>query len=191
MIRAIFFDFFGVISSEVSPFWFEKHFSDDEAARLKEEYMTPADRGDLSDDEVFETLSRLSGETPDEIRADFRSRLKIKEDTVALIETLKNNYPIVLVSNAMRDWLRNILTENDLLRLFDKVVISSELGMIKPERDIFEYALSSIGVRADEAVFLDDNEKNVKGAEAIGINGIVFTTAKDAGQKLAEIGVAI
>ena len=191
MIKAIFFDFFGVISTEVSPFWFEKHFAPDEAARLKEEYMIPADLGELSEDEVFSALSRLSGEPEDSIRQDFRSRVSIKKDTVALIESLKEKYPIVLVSNAMKGWLKNLLVKEDLLRLFDHVIISGEIGLIKPERPIFDAALAAVGVEPSEAVFLDDSERNVKGACAVGINGILFTTACEARERLFSLGVEL
>jgi epoxide hydrolase-like predicted phosphatase len=189
MIKAVLFDFFGVISSEVSPFWFQKHFSPDEAARLKEEYMTPADRGDLSEDEVFDTLSRLSGEKSDDIRRDFASRLVINGDTVRLIESLKGRYKTVLVSNAMRDYLRRILKENDLERLFDSIVISGEEGIIKPGREIFELALERAGVLPEEAVFIDDNEGNIEGAKSAGIAGILFKDPKGARVALSELGV--
>ena len=92
MKKTVIFDFFGVISSEVSPFWFAERFDAEEAIRLKEEYMTPADRGDLSEDEVFEGLARLSGETPDAIRADFLRRVVINSEVVDLIKMIKKKY---------------------------------------------------------------------------------------------------
>ncbi len=177
-VKAILFDFFGVISSEVSPFWFAERFEAEEAKRLKEEYMSPADRGDVSEEETFRRLSQLSGETPDEIRADFCRRAIINPEMVELVEGLRERYKTVLVSNAMEKWLTEIMTKNDLHRLFDAVVISAKEKAAKPDCEIFGRALLSAGVKAEEAIFIDDNKKNADGAKAVGIDGIVFKDRK-------------
>ena len=48
------------------------------------------------------------------------------------------------------------------------------MGCIKPSREIFERVLSECGILADETLFVDDSEKNIKGAEAVGIHGYLF-----------------
>jgi beta-phosphoglucomutase-like phosphatase (HAD superfamily) len=88
MKKAVIFDFFGVISTEVAPFWFEERFSPDKAAELKEKYMGPSDRGEASEDETFAALSALSGERAEDIREDFDRRVKINPEMVELIESL-------------------------------------------------------------------------------------------------------
>ena len=191
MIKAIIFDFFGVISSEVSPFWFAERYEHEKALELKEKYMSLSDRGDVSENETFESLSRLSGESAADIRADFTRRAVINQDTVELIKLLKSNYKIVLLSNAMGTWLRGILEKNSLPELFDEIIISSEVRLIKPEPEIFNLALSRIGVQADEAIFLDDNKANADGASAIGLHGIVFTDAENAKIELLAKGIKI
>ncbi len=190
-IKAIIFDFFGVISTEVSPFWFAERFSEEEAKALKDKYMTPADRGDLTEEEVFLTLSELSGESPTKIEADFASRVKIDKEMTSLIESLRGDYKTVLLSNAMGTWLWKILKANDLEGLFDTIVISSEEHVVKPDRRIFEIALKRLGVNADEAVFIDDNKKNADGALSVGINGIIYTGLDDLKNTLCELGVRI
>jgi epoxide hydrolase-like predicted phosphatase len=66
---------------------------------------------------------------------------------------------------------------NDYLRddwdtLFDAVVISGEVGMRKPDPDIFDYTLRRIDRHARETVFVDDMEPNVRGAAAVGLIGV-------------------
>lgn len=190
-IKAVIFDFFGVISSEVSPFWFRERFSDEEAKILKEKYMTPADRGDLTEEEVFLTLSELSGESPTKIEADFASRVVIDKKMTELIDSLHGYYKTALLSNAMGTWLWKILKSNDLERRFDTIVISSEERAVKPEGRIFEVALKRLGISADEAVFIDDNERNVDGALSVGINGIIYTGLDDLKTKLRELGITV
>ena len=186
-IKAIIFDFFGVISSEVSPFWFAERFSPDEAKILKDKYMTPADRGDVTEEELFESLSQVSGDSPSEIEKDFERKTVIDKDMVEYIKALGQSYKLVLLSNALASWLRKILTKHNLEELFDLVIISSEVGMIKPDKKIFDLALERIGVKAEEAIFIDDNEKNTDGAKSVGINAVVFCDLEELKYKIAKI----
>jgi putative hydrolase of the HAD superfamily len=59
---------------------------------------------------------------------------------------------------------------------FDQVTFSYELGVIKPEPEIYEYALRGLGVAPSEALFFDDREENIEGARAIGLQAELFTT---------------
>ncbi len=190
-IKAIIFDFFGVISSEIAPFWFGERFPDEEARRLKDEYMSPADRGDVTDEELFSSLSALSGENSEDIKADFARRVHIDRELVAFIEKLGKKYKIALLSNAMAAWLRDILEKNNLNRLFDYKFISGELHIIKPEPGIFLSALEVLGIEPCEAMFIDDNIKNVNGAASVGINPILYTDLESLKSELETLKIEI
>ncbi|HEY3872940.1 MAG TPA: HAD family phosphatase [Actinocrinis sp.] len=73
-----------------------------------------------------------------------------------------------LLSNS---WGNEYLRE-DWDVLFDAVVISGEVGMRKPDPDIYLYTLEQLGCRPAEAVFVDDLEANIRGAAAVGIVGV-------------------
>lgn len=190
-ISTVVFDFFGVISSEVAPFWFAERYPEEEAKRLKDEYLSPADRGDIDEEELFGRLSALSGEPAEEIDRDFMRRAVINPDTVALIEELRRKYRVALLSNAQASWLHKILKANDLYRLFETMVISGEEHIIKPEPEIFRLLVSRMGISPSEAVFLDDNPTNAEAARAVGMHGIVFKNAEDAKNELRKLGVEI
>ena len=189
MKKTIIFDFFGVISSEVAPFWFAERFDRDTALRLKEEYMGPSDRGDVSEEETFARLALLTGEDALDIYDDFCRRAVINEDTVAVIKRLKKSYRIVLLSNAMSAWLKGILSKNDLYSLFDYTIISADEHIAKPDKRIFELALERAGIAAEDAVFIDDNPKNVDAARGAGIDGIIFKDAESLEVELREKGI--
>jgi putative hydrolase of the HAD superfamily len=57
--------------------------------------------------------------------------------------------------------------------------VSGELGTIKPSAEIFEHVMQQLGVTPEQTVFIDNKEVNVRGAEALGIAGHVYTTAAD------------
>ena len=175
MISRIVFDFFGVISSEVAPFIFGEVFSDEEAKRLKEEYMQPADRGDITEEQMYENLARLFSRTPEDMEEEYLRRAVIDRDMVAYIEELRKTYRVCLLSNAQSDYLRKVFDREDLDRLFDRKVVSGDVRMIKPYPEIFEYLLNLEGIKPSEAVFIDDNPKNVEGARAVGMNAILYS----------------
>ena len=174
--KTIMFDFFGVISSEIAPHWFEKHFSKIDAATLKEKYARPADSEEISEIEYFAQLAKLVSEKPEDIRNEWMSMVSINLNLVDYIKALRRNFQIVLCSNAPSPFLREILEKNTLSILFDTIIISSEIHAIKPEPDFFRLVLDRCAIKPEESVFIDDNNNNVIGAESIGIKGFVFSS---------------
>ena len=57
---------------------------------------------------------------------------------------------------------------------FDGVVVSSNVKMIKPYPEIYEYILKTYGLKAEECLFIDDVEANVEAAKAAGMKAFVF-----------------
>ncbi|WP_242903296.1 HAD family hydrolase [Actinomadura terrae] len=77
-----------------------------------------------------------------------------------------------LLSNSWgNDYPRDLFAD-----LFDAVVISSEVGMRKPDERIFQHALELLGLDAAECVFIDDIEYNIRAAKALGMLGIHHTS---------------
>jgi putative hydrolase of the HAD superfamily len=71
--------------------------------------------------------------------------------------------------------------------LFDAVVISSEVGMRKPESRIFRHAASLLGLAPSECIFIDDIEANVVAAEQLGFTGILHSAPDGTSERLAEL----
>ncbi len=62
---------------------------------------------------------------------------------------------------------------------------------MKPEKEAYEFVVKAINADPDECVFIDDLEKNVKGAESLGIKGILYINPAGLERDLVKIGVAI
>ncbi|MCR5583957.1 MAG: HAD family phosphatase [Lachnospiraceae bacterium] len=58
--------------------------------------------------------------------------------------------------------------------MVDGKVVSYEVKMVKPNKDIYECLLNRYSLKADECIFFDDRKENIKGAENVGIHGILF-----------------
>jgi putative hydrolase of the HAD superfamily len=71
--------------------------------------------------------------------------------------------------------------------MFDAIVISGEVGMRKPEPEIFGHVLDLLGVEAAQTVFVDDLEHNVRAAESLGLVGVHHTSYDTTAQRLEEL----
>lgn len=174
--KVILFDFFGVICSEVSPVWFRRHFDESEAVAIKNDIVAKGDLGIISEDDVFTRISERTGVPAEDIRREWEESSFINGELVEYIRRLRVHAPIYLLSNAIGSFLRRILDKNELWSLFDRVFISSDLGIAKPTPEFFTKVLSHIGAEASDAVMIDDNPSNIAGASAAGVDGIIFTS---------------
>lgn len=106
---------------------------------------------------------------------DFRSWISVEPGTVRLIEALHaGGTRTALLSNAGFDFgdpFRNA----PFATLFEKVFVSAELGMLKPDAEIYRHVASELGIEPEQMVFIDNKQVNVDGATALGITGHVFT----------------
>ncbi len=84
-----------------------------------------------------------------------------------------DGYKLYLLSNIGEIFIKEY-QKIDILRDFDGYVFSSEIKMIKPNRDIFEHLLHKFELVPEECLFVDDLAHNVKGALACGIDAVLF-----------------
>ena len=75
-----------------------------------------------------------------------------------------------------RDTLGSVFDADQREQLFDSVVISSDIGMIKPSRDIYEFALEQLGTEPEDTILIDDRPANTEGAEVVGMKTILYTS---------------
>lgn len=121
---------------------------------------------------------------------DWKSMLKPKADTVALIKMLRQNgYHIYYLSNLAADVAVEFKRQPKFQRLFDGGVISSEEKLLKPDPAIFTRLLERCGLIASETLFCDDNKENAAAAAQAGILGVQFLGAKNFQKLLKGYGV--
>jgi 2-haloacid dehalogenase len=75
------------------------------------------------------------------------------------------------------------------LRLFEDILVSGEVGLVKPDPQLFELACRRFGVAPGRAFFVDDSAANVEGAQRIGMTALLFTGAGALRRILQELGV--
>lgn len=90
------------------------------------------------------------------------------------IRSLSPRYKVGLLSNAWDDLRQTMHDRWNITELFDVMIISAEVGMVKPDPRIFHLAVDRLGVQPAEAVFIDDMQMNVEAARKVGLSAIQF-----------------
>lgn len=185
MIRAIIFDFFDVFRTDGYNRWLKQHGYVREGAYL--EASEKHDRGEYSDKQFFQAIADASGETAEQVEKELEADNELNEPLVGYLGTLHGRYKLALLSNSASEYLRDELARYDLEKYFDEIVISSEVGLIKPEPEVFEHIMQKLGVRPEECIFTDDNPKNTDAAQKLGIHGIVYTSVPELKRQIEAI----
>ncbi|MFP4467775.1 MAG: HAD family hydrolase [Bacteroidales bacterium] len=140
------------------------------------------DKGEVSPPAFREELRRLSGleVSDEEIDSAWNAMLlDLPAKRLALLERVGKRYRTFLLSNtnsihypAYMDYLNRHYGIADLSDLFNKQYLSFQVGMRKPDRDIFRHVLSDQALQAGETLFIDDSVQHVKGAREAGLNAV-------------------
>ena len=118
----------------------------------------------------------------------FLPGLLVSED---LLLALKRKYPLILVSNTNEVHIEFVRSNYRVLDYFDHDVLSYEVGALKPDRKIFEYAIAVSGHQPDALFFTDDREENILAARQLGMHAHQFQTELELVDALQQAGVEI
>jgi putative hydrolase of the HAD superfamily len=190
MIKAIIFDWAGVIGADGYWVWLNKNIKNiNDHKSFFQKISEDVDCAKISHHEFMELLSQESGKPQDQIWKEVKKEIILNKELISIIKKIKNKYKIGLLSNFTYPWLNEILTENNLWELFDKNIISSEHKMIKPNPEIFQNMISTLDVKPEEAVFVDDRQIHIEGAKKVGLEGILFTDNNKFINDLLKLGI--
>ncbi|MBK5109691.1 MAG: HAD-IA family hydrolase, partial [Anaerolineales bacterium] len=129
----------------------------------------------------------LTGAEIEQVQADFWAGDVLDEDLVNLLRDLRPIYETVLLSNAWDDLRKMIVDDWQIDDAFDRLVISAEIGLVKPDLAIYQWLISQLGMAPSKAVFVDDFLHNIEGARAAGFQVIHFRSPDQAQDELQAL----
>ena len=101
----------------------------------------------------------------------------------AMIEVVNElrqaGYRVALLTNAVREFRPVIEKTVPIYDLFDVIIDSSEVGMRKPDKEIYDLTSQKLGAENSQCLMIDDLVANVHGAENAGMQGLLFTTSDE------------
>jgi FMN phosphatase YigB (HAD superfamily) len=107
----------------------------------------------------------------------------------AVLKSTAAKLPTYLLSNTNALHIEHIRARYAFPALVRGAILSHELKLRKPQREIYEAALKMSGTLPEETVFIDDLEENCEGARKAGLHAIRYRGAADLKKKLAALGV--
>ena len=114
------------------------------------------------------------------------------EESVALMERLIDaGRDVTLLTNFAPDTFDEARRRFPFLERARGVTVSGEVGMIKPERGIYDHHARTFGLEPAATLFIDDSQKNVDGARQAGWQAVVFTDAPRLSADLLSLGVEV
>jgi epoxide hydrolase-like predicted phosphatase len=133
------------------------------------------ERGDVSDADFERDFGAMLAVEPDGLIGRLFAGLGPDETMIAAVKAVRGaGIPTGLISNS---WGTGIY-ERAPMEIFDATVISGDVGLHKPEPEIYRLGAERIGVAAEACIFVDDLRENIAGAEAVGMTGILHRGAQ-------------
>jgi epoxide hydrolase-like predicted phosphatase len=134
-------------------------------------------KGEITTAEHWEAVRKTLGVTKEEfalVPLEFWGGDALDQKLIDYLRSLRPHYKTALLSNAWDD-LRQMIEEVwKIDDAFDEILISAEVGLVKPDQRIYKKIISDLGVKPAEAVFVDDFPHNVEAAKAAGLDAIHF-----------------
>jgi epoxide hydrolase-like predicted phosphatase len=147
-----------------------------------------ASLGEISAQQHWEAvayrLGRPRAEAP-ALRDEFFGGDVLDRQLLEFIRSLRTSRRTGLISNAWAD-MRDYIVRNRFDDAFDALVISAEVGLLKPDPRIYELALDQMGAAPAAALLVDDMQANVEGALAVGMSAILFKDTDQVRNELAD-----
>lgn len=187
MIKAIIFDCFGVLTTDGWLAYRGSHFAND-PAKLQQanELIKKVDRGELSYDIFTQMIASMANDTATHVHAVISSHVRNEQLLEQIKATFYGHYKLGILSNAPANVLNKLFTEAQIA-WFDAVVLSYEIGAIKPDPRAYQAILQKLDVLAEEAIFIDDRQEYVDGATAIGIHALQYKSVDQTRKDIEEI----
>lgn len=149
------------------------------------EVLNEYEKGKITSAKMFEAISdKLGLDIPfEKFKRVWGDIFTLKEGIEELIRRVKKAASIAVLSNTDEMHFDFIMDRVEIMKDFDWLFLSHEIGFRKPDKEIFEYIRDVTGFAPNEMIFIDDIEEFVVAAKKYGIKGILFkdidTLAKD------------
>jgi putative hydrolase of the HAD superfamily len=157
----------------------------------EDELVVGFEKGHINDEEFGAAFARrLQEESGVEIDAEglvdrIFAGLRLEEPMMeAVVTARKSGLKTALLSNS---WGLGLYPRQRFPEMFDKVVISGEVGMRKPDAEIFEHTIKELGIAPERCVFVDDHPGHLKAAADIGMKTVLHRTPPETLEELSAL----
>jgi epoxide hydrolase-like predicted phosphatase len=171
MSRAIIFDSFGVLTDSVFGFLIKD--LSPQLAKKMSDINKLADAGQINGQQRNQQAMQFIDGGLITIENRYR-QARINDELLDFVLELRKKYKVGMLSNTADNGVEQFFSPADMTKYFDDVVLSYRVHLTKPNPEIYQLAAQRLNVAPAECIFVDDNARNVAGAEAVGMRGILY-----------------
>ncbi len=197
MVKVIIFDYGGVIGNNPSSYIYRAvsgKFGEN-IKRIKKEFLQfifQLEKSEISENKFWKKMAKdLNISDYEKLKkiwiGEFKKWAKINRTMIALLKDLRRRkYHICLLSNRIPFYRKGSITRV-INKNFDSVIYSFDVGMRKPEKEIYLYILKRLKVSPQECIIIDDNLKNLFYPKKLKMKTIHFKSFPQCKKKLIKL----
>lgn len=190
MIKAILFDFAGVIVSDGYWLWLADCVPKlDEKREFFQKLSERGDAGSIPQDEFLRLLSEATGVPSNTIYPQIMQKVRIHNDLLHLVTRLRKNYQVGLITNYTYGLFDQLSKKYHLATYFDHILVSSIVGFIKPDSRFYQLMFNALNVYASECVYIDDRAYQVNEAKKLGMQSLLYSDVTHLTSDLSKQGI--
>ena len=200
MIKAIAFDLGGVLFTEGKSVAYEKMKEDLGYDIEKIKYILTSSmsvdlrKGLIIDEDFWSWANRQLPEGYDTelIKKYWYDGYLLDDDVYRLAQKLKGKYKLLIFSGNIKSRIEYLENRYHFRNLFDIEVYSYDYHYNKPQKEFLEVMIKQAGVKPEEIVYIDDSSHDIRFAQELGINAIIYEKEKiqKLKKKLSTLGVS-
>ena len=188
MIRALVFDCFGVLYIDPGLGFYERaipRFSvlREDIRAIDRQY----DYGFIDEREHSKAIADLTGLKYEDVRTHARGAPVRNDILLDFGQQLRPDVKIGMLSNMGESGLVHLFSKQECDTLFDSIVLSSDIGIVKPQKEIYEITANRLGIPLEECMMIDDRQQYVDGAKAAGMSALLFQDTQQCINKITAV----
>jgi epoxide hydrolase-like predicted phosphatase len=198
-IKAIIFDMGGVVNIDIMPAVYKRvssafHMNAAKIQPVMHKYFVDLQKDYISTLGFWHRVCKeLDAHVSDSVLSKLYSQpyeehSYLKKSMIDLIQKLKINYKIGLITNTINDHYQVALARGHY-NIFDVAIISTIVKLRKPEKEIYLLALQKLQVKPEDAIYIDDYKKMLAPADELGMKTVLFTSVGQLKHELRLLGV--
>lgn len=197
MIKEIVFDFGGVLYNYNHNQLMKKignklGVSEDLMGKIWKRSIIKYEKGEISEEQFWKLiLDKLKKNIDQKILHNLViDHFQPIKGTLEILKKLKLKYSIGLISN-QTTWINNLNVKYNFKKLFKLIIISKDIALRKPQKEIFELYISKSGLKPEEIIYIDDSIEYEKAVKKVGMKFLHYQNSEQLENDLNKFGVSI
>jgi HAD superfamily hydrolase (TIGR01509 family) len=188
MVKAIIFDCFGVLVGRGFEETYRIAGGDPVADKdFINDVLGQANLGMIDDEAFHDAMTNRLGIDLADWRHAVITAEQTNEELLSFVKDLHGQYKTAVLSNANSGVVERRIGQKWIEQCFDEVIVSADVGLVKPDPEVYKYAADKLGVATGECIFVDDKTIFLEAAGALGMGTVLYENFEQAATAIEQL----